>query len=130
MIVLDTHALVWLLTNAELLSEPARRAIEEIENSGKGMRVAAPTLYEIAYGVKRGRIRIAAPVEEFIADIDRRFLVRPLTPAIALAAAQLPAAFPSDPFDRIIAATAIVEGVPLVTADKNIRSSRAVRTLW
>ena len=37
---------------------------------------------------------------------------------------------PSDPFDRIIAATAIVEGIPLLTADKNIRRSRALRTLW
>jgi PIN domain nuclease of toxin-antitoxin system len=129
-IVLDTHALVWLLTNAELLSEPARRVIEEAESSGKGMRVAAPTLYEIAYGAMRGRIKIAAPVEEFIADIERRFLVRPLTPQIALAAAQLPAAFPSDPFDRIIAATAMVEGVPLLTADQHIRRSRAVRTVW
>jgi PIN domain nuclease of toxin-antitoxin system len=69
-------------------------------------------------------------LEDLLAYIERRFIVRPLTRQIALAAAQLPSTFPSDPFDRIIAATAIVERVPLVTADQNIRRSRALRTMW
>jgi PIN domain nuclease of toxin-antitoxin system len=72
----------------------------------------------------------SVPLEDLLAEIERRFIVRLLSPQIALAAAQLPPTFPSDPFDRIIAATAIVERVPLLTADRNIRRSRAVRTIW
>lgn len=49
---------------------------------------------------------------------------------IAVTAAQLPPAFPSDPIDRIIAATALLSGATLITADERIRHSGAVRTLW
>ena len=47
-----------------------------------------------------------------------------------MAAAQLADAFPGDPMDRIIAATALTEGIPLVTADERIRRSGVVRTIW
>jgi PIN domain nuclease of toxin-antitoxin system len=45
-------------------------------------------------------------------------------------AAFLPPSFPADPFDRIIAATAIVERVALVTSDARIQESGVVRTIW
>jgi PIN domain nuclease of toxin-antitoxin system len=42
----------------------------------------------------------------------------------------LPASYPEDPADRIIGATALVEGLPLLTADREIRRSKAVQTIW
>jgi PIN domain nuclease of toxin-antitoxin system len=42
----------------------------------------------------------------------------------------LAASFPSDPADRLIVATALLEGIPLVTADDEIRRSKAVTTIW
>jgi PIN domain nuclease of toxin-antitoxin system len=42
----------------------------------------------------------------------------------------LPASYPKDPADRIIGATALVEGLSLLTADREIRRSRAVQTIW
>jgi hypothetical protein len=45
-------------------------------------------------------------------------------------AVRLPAGFPKDPADRLIAATAIVEGVPLVTADERIRQAKVVQAIW
>jgi len=129
-IVLDTHVVLWLGESPEKVSLPAKRAIQELESKGQKLIIAGQSLYEIAWGVVRGRILSSLPVEELLAEVERRFIVRPLTPQIALAAAQLPTSFPSDPFDRIIAATAIVERIPLLTVDQNILRSRALRTIW
>jgi PIN domain nuclease of toxin-antitoxin system len=128
MILLDTHAAVWLALEPQRLSRAARGAIEDNGEGGLGLSIQS--LYEIAWLVVRRRISANLPVEKFIYNLQSRFNIYPLTPAIAIAAAQLPATFPSDPFDRIIAATAIVENIPLLTADRNIRRSRAVRTIW
>ncbi|MGA7350170.1 MAG: type II toxin-antitoxin system VapC family toxin [Acidobacteriaceae bacterium] len=130
MIVLDTHVVIWLGENPGHLSPAATRAIEELASTGQRPAISGQSLYEIARAVSRGRIQSTLPLEDLLATIERKFTIRPLTSLIALVAAQLPANFPSDPFDRIIAATAIVERVPLVTADQHIRRSRAVRTLW
>jgi len=43
---------------------------------------------------------------------------------------ELPSSFPKDPADRLIAATAMVEGAPLVTADEQIRQAKVVQTIW
>ena len=43
---------------------------------------------------------------------------------------ELPANFPKDPVDRLIAATALIEDIPLITADREIRKSGAVPTIW
>jgi PIN domain nuclease of toxin-antitoxin system len=53
--------------------------------------------------------------------VKRWRLVEPIAPEIAAFAVQLPSNFPQDPADRIIAATAIVDGAPLITADERIR---------
>lgn len=128
MILLDTHVAIWLALSPERLSRGARSAIED--NVFDSLALCAPSLYEIAWLVVRRRILPIEPLDVFIHNLQSRITVYPLTPAIAVTAAQLPSSFPSDPFDRIIAATAIVEGLPLITADRNIRRSRAVRTLW
>jgi PIN domain nuclease of toxin-antitoxin system len=128
MILLDTHAAIWLALSPERLSHSARGAIQV--NAPSGLGLSAQSLYEVAWLIVRRRILPNEPLDTFIHSLQSRFTVYPLTPAIATTAAQLPATFPSDPFDRIIAATAIVEGLPLVTADRNIRRSRAVRSLW
>ena len=53
-----------------------------------------------------------------------------MTPAIAALAVRMPARFPRDPADRIIAATAMVEGLALVTANRQIRQAKVVETIW
>src|SRR5271165_5048780 len=112
------------------LSSKARSAIEQARRANEGLAIAAVTLYELAHGVSRNRMKVHAGLEEVLREIAEIVGVLPLTPEIASAAAQLPATFPRDPFDRMVAATAIIHGVPLVTADSLIRKSGAVVTIW
>ena len=53
-----------------------------------------------------------------------------ITTEIAVLATEFPRDFPSDPADRIIAATARAHGLPLVTKDKSMRDSPLLRTIW
>ena len=69
-------------------------------------------------------------VETVLSEIERRFVVLPITGNVALQAFELPADYPNDPVDRIIGATALVEDIPLITADREIRKSGAVPTIW
>ncbi|MFZ0632079.1 MAG: type II toxin-antitoxin system VapC family toxin [Acidobacteriaceae bacterium] len=128
MILLDTHAAIWLALDPRRLSRAAHASIEE--HAPRGLALSVLSLYEIAWLIVRRRILPEEPLERFIHSLQARFTVYPLTSAIATTAAQLPATFSADPFDRIIAATAIVEDIPLITADQRIRRSKAVLTLW
>lgn len=68
--------------------------------------------------------------ESFLFEVEQRFVVLPITGRICVSASTLPAGYPKDPADRIIGATALVEGLTLVTADEQIRKARAVPTVW
>lgn len=82
--------------------------------------------------VTKGRIGLDRDTLEWLESAlgKPRVELIPLTPSIAVQATQLGSTFPSDPADRIIAATAIVESATLVTKDSKIRKYLAVTTVW
>jgi len=88
------------------------------------------TLLEIAIIESKRRIKLNASLETFLAEIEARFVVLPMTGQVCARAIALPATFPKDPADRIIGSTALVHGLPLVTADQAIRRSKVLRTIW
>lgn len=130
MILLDTHVVVWLALEPERISRVASKAIEKAREEASGLAICCETLYEIARAVVRGRVHLNDPIEVFLKEIELYFVVKPMTARIAIAAAQMPSSYSGDPIDRVIGATALVEGIPLVTADQRIRVSKAVRTIW
>ena len=130
MILLDTHVLVWLAFDEAQLSKHAKAAIRQAREDGDGLAISDITLLELTNLYRKGRITIEGSLESFLAEIESRFVVLPITARACVRVLALPAAYPADPADRIIGATALVEGLRLLTADRAIRNSGAVRTLW
>jgi PIN domain nuclease of toxin-antitoxin system len=131
MILLDTQAVVWMVTRPQRLSAPAARAIRK-HAARNELAVASATLMELGQMLASGDIRPSGTPREWLKALVERtpVCVREVTPDVAVVAAYLPPTFPSDPFDRLIAATAIVERLALVTSDERIRASRVVGTIW
>jgi PIN domain nuclease of toxin-antitoxin system len=97
----------------------------------RAVGVCDVTLWEIALLLERGRIRLALPLDEWLARATAAPLVErcAISPAIAREMVDLGATRDWDPADRILVATARVLGVPLVTADARIVESGLVRTV-
>jgi PIN domain nuclease of toxin-antitoxin system len=130
LILLDTHVVLWLGLEQARLSKNALSAIDDARQVGRGLAISDITLMEIAQLSYRRRIEFPAGLESFLTEVTRRFKVFPISANIAMQAFDLPAAYPNDPADRIIGATALVEDIPLLTADREIRKSRCVPTIW
>jgi PIN domain nuclease of toxin-antitoxin system len=129
-ILLDTHVLLWLALNPEKLSRNAVSAIRNGRGDRGGLAISGITLYEIALLAAKGRVNLRTSAESFLDEVEAQFVVKPITGRICAETMRLPAAYPKDPMDRLIGATAIVEGLTLITADAAIQSSKAVSTLW
>ena len=130
MILLDTHVVIWLAQDYQRISPKAHAAIQNARSKERGVAVSCITLVEIALLASRKRIDLSPDAETVLAEVESHFIVLPITRNVALQAFELPEMYPNDPVDRIIGATALIEDIPLLTADRNIRKSRAVPTIW
>jgi PIN domain nuclease of toxin-antitoxin system len=129
MILLDTQVVVWLAFEPGLLSSAALEAIGAAR-ARNGVAISDKTLWEIAMMVWKGKVDIQGSLIDFLRTAEREFLVLPIDAAVAERSMTFSANFPKDPADRIIAATALVYGLALVTADKGMRRSGEVACIW
>jgi PIN domain nuclease of toxin-antitoxin system len=129
-ILVDTHVVVWLAFHQGQLSKKARAAIDDARKNGDGLAISDITLLELATLASKRRIQLDISLESFLQEVEARFIVLPISGRACVRAIGLPATYPKDPADRIIGATALVEGLPLLTADREILRSKVIRTIW
>jgi PIN domain nuclease of toxin-antitoxin system len=129
-ILVDTHVVAWLAFDQDRISGKARSAIDEARKNADGLAISDITLLELATLATKGQIHLDISLESFLQEVESRFVVLPISGRTCARAMGLPATYPKDPADRVIAATALVEGLTLLTADRAIRRSRTVQTIW
>ena len=127
-LLLDTHILLWWLTGEGPLQPSQVAALETAEAHDEQLGIAAITLWEIAKLCEHGRIVLSTTPDALLEHIEAhtRITVLPLDGRIALESTRLGPRFHRDPADQLIAATARVHGLRLVTADQRIRTSGTV----
>ncbi len=130
-VVADTHALVWYFSRSARLSAAAFRAMEDALASGDGIHVSSITLVELTYLVEKGKQPLAAlrRVERALEDETQGFIEVPVDMRISRELPRVPRAAVPDMPDRIIGATALHLGLPLVSRDRMLGES-GIEVIW
>jgi PIN domain nuclease of toxin-antitoxin system len=131
LILLDSHVLVWLVADPERLSRQAASAIRRARMND-GLAISAITVWELASLFSRGIIRSQTTVESSVQNLLTRsgVVILPITAEIAAIGTQFSVDYPKDPADRLIGATAMAEGIALVTKDERLRAFHLLKTIW
>ena len=127
-VLLDSHVVQWWSAEPDRLSAAARRQIGRADE----LAVNSITWFELAWLARRERITLSVPIRSWLEGLAAELRTVPTTPAIADTAAGLAVSFPGDPADRLIYATAVEHGWPLVTKDRRLHAHPHPRriTVW
>lgn len=118
-VLIDTHYVLWAAINSKRMETWARKVIADLNNE---VLVSAASVYEICLKVRRGKLPEAVEFEnDLISNIESRlgFTVLPLEPESMMRAARFEDPH-ADPFDRMIAAQAIQNNLPLLSTDRRL----------
>lgn len=131
---LDTQAWLWAVLDHPRLSRAARAALNTLP-AAERVGIAAISLKEAAWHLARGRVVVDESFGPWAlwlrtAAASPHIEILPLTVDVAIESEQLGENFPPDPADRLIVATARVSNLTLITSERSIQNSGAVRTLW
>ena len=131
MIVLDTHVWVWFVSNPELLSKRAKDSLDAAVEEN-AVLISSISAWEVALLVARKRLTLTMELSDWIAKSEMLPFVKfiPVDNSVAVKSVNLPQPLHNDPADRIIIATAILWGVPLVTKDEKILNYPHAQTIW
>lgn len=119
----DTHSWLWAVSAPENLSETAQRAWDRAAERA----ISAMSCWEVAVKAASGKLGLKAPIRPWMMEAinQPRFKVLPLSPEIAIRSAEL-----RDPADCVIAASALVYGIPLVTKDARMQRLPGLNWIW
>ena len=131
MILLDTHVWVWWLNDPAKLPSGARKAVKEAAKS-RALYISSISTWEVALLASKGRLTFTMDAADWIAksEVLPFFHFIPVDNAVAIRSVRLPEPFHRDPADRIIVATAITMGMPVVSSDSKILKYPHVKAIW
>lgn len=131
-VVADTHTIVWYLRESARLSETALAALDGANAGGNPIYVSSISVVEVVYLVEKYRLPEAAFVQlvEALSDPGTGLVTVSVDLAIAQTLSEIPREIVPDMPDRIIAATALHLGIPLVTRDLRIQALTTIETIW
>ncbi len=129
--VLDTHSAIWYFHRPKQLSPAALQAIRHAVDNGRPLFISAISLVETIYLVERGRLPLEAlrRLESGAKATASGLLMQPVDEGVVEAVYKVPRESVPDMPDRIIAATALFLGLPLVTRDRRLQSA-GIKTIW
>ena len=129
--VADTHAALWYLFGDPRLSAHAKEFINQSAANRCSIEISPISLAEIVYLVEKNRVASSAvdDLRSALANPNHVFKEAPFTSDVVNAMRQVSREEVPDMPDRIVAATAICFGVPVISRDGRIRASK-VQTLW
>lgn len=125
--ILDTHTILWALENDPRLGQSAKKLIQS--SKPKDLGCSDISLFEISMLMSKGRIQLRTSPIQYLNTITTSINSISISPAIATKSIEIPLPH-SDPFDRLITATAKCLKLPLLTRDKLIADSQTVETIW
>jgi PIN domain nuclease of toxin-antitoxin system len=129
--IADTHTVIWYLYNDARLSPTARTWIEDAAADGEQIALSSITLAEMVYLIEKSRIDAAA-LTRLIAELDAADSVLieiPFDRQVAQAMSRVARTEVPDLPDRIISATALNLGIPIISRDRKIQAS-GLTTVW
>ncbi|MGI8849280.1 MAG: type II toxin-antitoxin system VapC family toxin [Pyrinomonadaceae bacterium] len=130
--VTDTHALIWYLFALPELSQKAKDFFDEVANLGGNIFVPTICIFEIIYLSEKNRLpnNVLPRVNSTIQTTNSVVVPINLSYAISQNLFSIPRSTVSDMPDRIISATALHLGLPLVTRDRSISQLSIIKTIW
>lgn len=130
-LVLDTHSVIWFLAVSTRLSTVARQAIRDAIDNNFPVYVSVISIVEVIYLVEKGRFsdQVLEDLLDAIKEPTSGIQLADLTADDAVTLQSVPRSDVPDMPDRIIAATALHLGLPLVTADSRLQAA-SIPTVW
>jgi PIN domain nuclease of toxin-antitoxin system len=130
-VLLDSHVWIWWVTGQRDLAAANRSRLDELAEAGTPPFLSAISLWEAQMLYRKKRLTLAIDFPVWLSEASDPMVVQvlPIDTSVILALDKLPDRFHGDPADRIVVATAKAHGLALMTDDKAIRKSRAVKVV-
>lgn len=127
--VTDTHALVWYMIDDPDLSTKARQIFKEVDSGQDHIFIPCIVFFEVLYLIEKRKILI--DFDRFIEMVlsSWNYRVEPLCLPIIERSSMIPRERISDPWDRLIAATSLYLGIPLITRDRYLHRI-GLKIIW
>ena len=129
MILLDTCTIIWNALEPNKLSPSAKKTLKTSKNN---LIICDISIWEISMLINKKRLVIDVTASEFINLVlkSENYHVQAITAEIAELSVNFNSEINNDPADRLIAATSIINNIPLITADNNLREAKILSTIW